>query len=78
MCWVAMMITISVNNIFSLYIFIILLVILAVSFFTKRRSKMLVRDKELFNCPICAYRYIINSMEKIHRCPQCESLNTQT
>lgn len=75
------MITISIANIFSIYIGIILLAGIIVSFFGRRTGPETarsfgVKDKDLFTCPVCAYRYIINSMDKIHRCPQCESLNT--
>lgn len=70
------MITISIANIFSVYIGIIILAGIIVSFFGRRTGKAFIKDKDLFTCPVCAYRYIINSMDKIHRCPQCESLNT--
>lgn len=69
------MITISVANIFALYIAVVLSGILVVSLYGKKSGKVLVKDRDLFNCPVCAYRYIINIAEKIHRCPQCESLN---
>lgn len=69
------MITVSIANIFALYIGVILLGFLAMSFYGKQRGKVLVKDRVLFNCPICAYRYIINSADRIHKCPQCDSLN---
>lgn len=71
------MIKTSITNIFSIYIGIILLAGFIISFFGRRTGKVLVKDKDLYTCPVCAYRYIINSMDKIHRCPQCESLNTE-
>lgn len=70
------MITISIANIFALYVAIILLGIVAVSLYGRTSGKIQIKDKDLFNCPVCAYRYIINIAEKIHRCPQCDSLNT--
>lgn len=70
------MIAISVTDIFPIYIGIIILTGIIVSFCRRRTGKaFIIKDKDLFTCPVCAYRYIINSMDKIHRCPQCESLN---
>lgn len=71
------MITTSIANLFSIYIGIILLAGFIASFLGRRTGKVPVKDKDLFTCPVCAYRYIINSIDKIHRCPQCESLNTE-
>lgn len=71
------MITTSIVNIFVLYIGLIFMAGLIMSFYGRRAGKVLIKDKDLFTCPVCAYRYITNSMDKIHRCPQCESLNTE-
>lgn len=71
------MITISITNIFILYIGLIFLAGLIISFYGRRASGVIIKDKDVFTCPVCAYRYIINSMDRIHRCPQCESLNKE-
>ena len=45
-------------------------------FLCKRPSrKITASKKDLFSCPVCAYRYIISRSDEIHRCPQCNSLN---
>lgn len=69
------MITISIPNIFALYTGIVIFVILIALVYSRGRGRVLIEDKKLFSCPVCAYRYIINTTGKIHRCPQCESLN---
>lgn len=69
------MIIVSITNIFALYIFIILLAIIAISFYGRKKAKVIIKDRALFNCPVCAYRYIISATERMHRCPQCGSLN---
>lgn len=69
------MITVSITNIFALYIFIIVSVIIIITLFDRSKANVLVEDRSLFNCPVCAFRYVTNITEKIHRCPQCGSLN---
>lgn len=70
------MITISISNIFALYIGLFIFIVLAAFIYNRRRGVAFIEDKKLFSCPVCAYHYIINAGDKIHRCPQCESLNT--
>lgn len=69
------MITIPVIYIFVIYIGIILLFGLTASLSGRRPGKVVIKDMDLFTCPVCAYCYIINNVDKIHKCPQCESLN---
>lgn len=73
------MINLSISNIFIWYIIIIFIGLLIVAFFERKPSKKtaVIIDKMVVSCPVCAYRYIVNKRDKIHRCPQCESLNTQ-
>lgn len=70
------MITVSITNIFIIYIAAVIFLILILSHAWKRPKKMVVMDKTVVNCPVCAYRYIVSITDKIHRCPQCDSLNT--
>lgn len=74
---VSEMIAIPINYFFGLYIGTIILIILLSFIYNRSPGKILVKDKNLFCCPVCAYRYIINDADKIHKCPQCESLNTK-
>lgn len=71
------MITISITNIFVLYMGLIFLAGVIIYLYGRRAGGVPIKDKDLFICPVCAYRYIINSMDRIHRCPQCESLNKE-
>jgi len=64
------------DNIFIAYLTITILSILIIYLIDMRRSeKNVVYDKIIVTCPICTYRYIVNTWEKIHKCPQCNSLN---
>lgn len=70
------MITISLSSIFALYIGLFIFIVFVTFIYNRRKGSVVIEDKKLFSCPVCAYRYIINAIEKIHRCPQCASLNT--
>lgn len=41
--------------------------------FLKKRS--IINEKIMLDCPVCTYRYIVDGTQKIHKCPQCNSLN---
>ncbi|MDD4953721.1 MAG: hypothetical protein PHG40_02305 [Candidatus Omnitrophica bacterium] len=61
----------------ALYIFIILIVILAAwLFYRKQKERHLGLDpKYIWFCSICSYTYINTKEEKISTCPRCGSYN---
>lgn len=71
------MIRISIENIYLLYFSAAIVVILITAYIERHSKQAVVVDRIVVNCPVCAYHYIVNITEKMHRCPQCESLNTQ-
>jgi hypothetical protein len=72
------MINLTIGNIFILYIIVTLVGIFLVSYFEKKPVRpSSVADKKVVTCAVCAYSYIINKGDEIHRCPQCKSLNKE-
>lgn len=66
----------GMNNIFIAYITVTISGILVVYLYELlRRRRTVVEERIIVNCPVCTHRYIVDGMEKIHRCPQCNSLN---
>jgi len=73
------MINLTIGNIFILYIILVFIGIFIFAYFEKRPAKTTssIIDKKVVSCPVCAYSYIVNKRDNIHRCPQCESLNKE-
>lgn len=64
------------NDIFVAYITITILGVLAAYLCGLRhRRRIVIDERVVINCSVCAYGYIVDRLEKIHRCPQCGSLN---
>lgn len=70
------MITVSVMHIFLIYLCATIIGMIILSYLGRERVKAVLIDKVVVDCPVCAFRYIVFRTEKIHRCPQCESLNS--
>lgn len=64
------------NDLFIAYITLTTFGILTVYIYELlRRKRTVVEERIVVNCPVCTYRYIVDGAEKIHKCPQCNSLN---
>lgn len=72
------MIKLSLATAFMLYLGVSLFFLLGtwIYYHYKGRRKIIVQlQRELFVCEFCHYSYLKEGIEKVHRCPQCQSLN---
>lgn len=69
------MITISLSGFFVFLVAVSSITIVVFMFLHRKAGRIIVSNRILFTCPVCAYRYIAESNDKLSRCPQCESIN---
>lgn len=62
------------NRVFIAYITITILGVLLAYIYgivngLFQRKRTAVTERIMVDCPVCAFRYIVDGMQKIHKCP---------